>query len=172
MTIQNDVQIRVGQWYERRLHYQHHIGNATKNIRKTQPMQICNYFLVSMDPQQLCNVECFIILEEIVVHSYIVLICFFMAIYSTIDRNVFYIFVSLTKNIGGFTDNKNMSSIEKLAMFLNILAHHEKNRSIKVDYIRSGWSGSIADGRVLQDVVRRTGLKYPKAITIYAIEDI
>uniref|UniRef100_M1CZ11 Uncharacterized protein n=1 Tax=Solanum tuberosum TaxID=4113 RepID=M1CZ11_SOLTU len=41
MTIQNDVQIRVGQWYEIRLHYQHHIGNATKNIRKTQPMQIC-----------------------------------------------------------------------------------------------------------------------------------
>ncbi|KAH0725669.1 hypothetical protein KY284_001534 [Solanum tuberosum] len=99
-----------------------------------------------------------------------------------------------------------MSSIEKLAMFLNILAHQEKNRSIKVDYIRSGWScyllnliqcskmilmtdendlrnlnfiyvllgweGSVADGRVLQDVVRRTGLKYPKAITIYAIEDI
>ncbi|KAH0636005.1 hypothetical protein KY290_036405 [Solanum tuberosum] len=36
-----------------------------------------------------------------------------------------------------------MSSIEKLAMFLNILAHHEKNRSVKVDYIRSGWSGCL-----------------------------
>ncbi|KAM3342865.1 hypothetical protein P3S68_027831 [Capsicum galapagoense] len=35
-----------------------------------------------------------------------------------------------------------MSSSEKLAIFLNILAYHEKNRSIKVDYIRSGWSVS------------------------------
>lgn len=25
-------------------------------------------------------------------------------------------------------------------MFLNILAHYEKNRSIKIDYVRSGWS--------------------------------
>ncbi|KAH0781905.1 hypothetical protein KY290_001503 [Solanum tuberosum] len=90
-----------------------------------------------------------------------------------------------------------MSSTEKLAMFLNILAHHEKNRFIKVDYIRSGWScyllnlircskmimmidgndlrnlnfiyvlpgweGSVANGRVLQDVVvQRNGLKYPR----------
>ncbi|KAG5623723.1 hypothetical protein H5410_008941 [Solanum commersonii] len=78
-----------------------------------------------MDSQQLCDVECFMILEEIVVHSYIVLICFFMAIYSIIpkilshlnvlirdndivcidklrmDRNVFHILASLAKNIGG-----------------------------------------------------------------------
>uniref|UniRef100_M1DH03 Uncharacterized protein n=1 Tax=Solanum tuberosum TaxID=4113 RepID=M1DH03_SOLTU len=40
-------------------------------------------------------------------------------------------------------------------MFLNILAHHEKNRFIKVDYIISGWSvrviGRFAQGP--EDVV-------------------
>ncbi|KAH0706200.1 hypothetical protein KY289_011276 [Solanum tuberosum] len=56
------------------------------------------------------------------------------------DRKAFHNLVLLTKDVGGLTDGKYMSSSEKLAMFLNILAHHEKNRSIKVDYIRSGWS--------------------------------
>ena len=46
------------------------------------------------------------------------------------DRNAFHILASLAKNIRGLTDSKNMSSTEKLAMFLNILAHHEKNMSI------------------------------------------
>ncbi|KAG5600254.1 hypothetical protein H5410_031624 [Solanum commersonii] len=154
-----------------------------------------------MDSQQLCDVECFMILEEIVVHSYIVLICFFMAIYSMLlrnqsrnrrvirycmsakipkilshlnvlirdndivcidklrmDRNAFHILASLAKNIGGLTDSKNMSSTEKLAMFLNILAHHEKNRSVKVDYIRSGWSVSRAFNECLRAILKLTPL--------------
>ncbi|XP_015087738.1 protein ALP1-like isoform X1 [Solanum pennellii] len=152
-----------------------------------------------MDSQQLCDVESFMILEEIVMHSYIVLICFFMAIYSMLlrkqstntrgirycmsaripkilshlnvlirdndivcidklrmDRNAFHILASLAKNIGGLTDSKNMSSTEKLAMFLNILAHHEKNRSIKVDYIRSGWSVSRAFNECLRAILKLT----------------
>ena len=52
------------------------------------------------------------------------------------DRNVFHRLSSLAKNIGGLTDGKNMPSTEKLAMFLNILAHHKKNRFVKVYYIR------------------------------------
>lgn len=47
-----------------------------------------------------------------------------------------------------------MSSSEKLAMFLNILAHHEKNRSIKVDYIRSGWSVSQAFNECLKAILK------------------
>jgi len=47
-----------------------------------------------------------------------------------------------------------MSSSEKLAMFLNILAHHEKNRSIKVDYIRSGWSVSQAFNECLKVILK------------------
>ncbi|KAL3349502.1 hypothetical protein AABB24_022562 [Solanum stoloniferum] len=154
-----------------------------------------------MDSQQLCDVECFMILVEIVVHSYIVLICFFMAIYSMLlrkqsinrrviryymsaripkilsrlnvlirdndivcidklrmDRNVFHILASLAKNIGRLTDSKNMSSTEKLAMFLNILAHHEKNRYVKVDYIRSEWSVSRAFNECLRDILKLTSM--------------
>ena len=160
---------------------------------------IFNWKIGIMDSQQLCDVEFFMILEEIVVHSYIVLICFFMAIYSMLlrkqstnrrgirycmsaripkilshlnvlirdndivcidklrmDRNAFHILASLAKNIGGLTDSKNMSSTEKLAMFLNILAHHEKNRSIKVDYIRSGWSVSRAFNECLRAILKLT----------------
>ncbi|KAG5626068.1 hypothetical protein H5410_011286 [Solanum commersonii] len=72
------------------------------------------------------------------------------------DINVFHILASLAKNIGGLTDSKNMSSIEKLAMFLNILAHHKKNMSIKVDYIRSGWSVSRAFNECLRVILKLT----------------
>ncbi|XP_060182900.1 uncharacterized protein LOC132612834 [Lycium barbarum] len=43
------------------------------------------------------------------------------------DRKAFHILASLATNMGGLTDTNNMSSTEKIAMFLNILAHHEKN---------------------------------------------
>ncbi|WMV48096.1 hypothetical protein MTR67_041481 [Solanum verrucosum] len=68
-----------------------------------------------------------------------------------VDRNVFHILASLAKNIGGLSDSKYMSSIE---MFLNILAHHEKNRSVKVDYIRSGWSVSRAFNECLRAILK------------------
>ncbi|KAH0720279.1 hypothetical protein KY284_005309 [Solanum tuberosum] len=76
------------------------------------------------------------------------------------DRNAFHILASLAKNIGvnGLTDSKNMSSTEKLAMFLNILAHHEKNRSVKVDYIRSGWCVSRAFNECLRVILKLTPL--------------
>nr|XP_004250658.1 protein ALP1-like [Solanum lycopersicum] len=74
------------------------------------------------------------------------------------DRNAFHTLVLLTKDIGGLTDSKSMSCCEKLAMFLNILAHHEKNRSIKVDYIRSGWSISHAFNECLSAILKLTPL--------------
>ncbi|KAM3398321.1 hypothetical protein P3S68_001836 [Capsicum galapagoense] len=74
------------------------------------------------------------------------------------DRNAFHTLSLLTKNVEGLTDGKYMSSSEKLAMFLNILAHHEKNRSIKVDYIRSGWSVSQDFNECLKAILRLTPL--------------
>ncbi|XP_060180692.1 protein ALP1-like [Lycium barbarum] len=74
------------------------------------------------------------------------------------DRKAFHILASLATNIGELTDTNNMSSTEKLAMFLNILAHHEKNRSIKVDYIRSGWSVSQAFNECLRAILKLTPL--------------
>lgn len=43
------------------------------------------------------------------------------------DRNALDILDSLAKNIGGLTDCKNMSSTEKLAMFLNIGSSPEEH---------------------------------------------
>ncbi|KAH0633714.1 hypothetical protein KY284_036500 [Solanum tuberosum] len=66
-----------------------------------------------------------------------------------------------------------MSSSEKLAMFLNILAHHEKNRSIKVDYIRSGWSVSQAFNECLSAILKLAPLLLvnPKPVLEDGIED-
>ncbi|KAH0746619.1 hypothetical protein KY285_008276 [Solanum tuberosum] len=89
------------------------------------------------------------------------------------DRNAFHTLVLLTKDIGGLTDSKSMSSNEKLAMFLNILAHHEKNRSIKVDYIRSGWSVSQAFNECLSAILKLTPLLLvnPKPVLEDEVED-
>ncbi|KAH0694052.1 hypothetical protein KY285_021149 [Solanum tuberosum] len=89
------------------------------------------------------------------------------------DRNAFHKLVLLTKDVGGLTDGKYMSSSEKLAMFLNILAHHEKNRSIKVDYIRSGWSVSQVFNECLRAILKLTSLFLvnPKPILEDEIED-
>ncbi|KAG5596181.1 hypothetical protein H5410_037413 [Solanum commersonii] len=89
------------------------------------------------------------------------------------DRNAFHTLVLLTKDIGGLTDSKSMSSSEKLAMFLNILAHYEKNRSIKVDYIRLGWSVSQAFNECLSAILKLTPLLLvnPKSVLEGEIED-
>ncbi|XP_047262025.1 uncharacterized protein LOC124895688 [Capsicum annuum] len=89
------------------------------------------------------------------------------------DRNAFHTLVLLTKNIGGLSDSKSMSSNEKLAIFLNILAHHEKNRSIKVDYIRSRWSVSQAFNECLCAILKLTPLLLvnPKPILKDETED-
>nr|XP_016463664.1 PREDICTED: uncharacterized protein LOC107786662 isoform X1 [Nicotiana tabacum] len=89
------------------------------------------------------------------------------------DKNSFHTLVLLIKKIGGLTDSKNMSSSEKLAMFLNILAHHEKNGSIKVDYVRSGWSVSQAFNEYLRFVLRLAPLLLvnPKPLLEDEIED-
>ncbi|KAK6773837.1 hypothetical protein RDI58_029076 [Solanum bulbocastanum] len=89
------------------------------------------------------------------------------------DRKTFHNLVLLTKDVGGLTDGKYMSSSEKLAMFLNILAHHENNRSIKVDYIRSGWSVSQVFNECLIAILKLTPLLLvnPKPVHEDEIED-
>ncbi|KAH0705807.1 hypothetical protein KY285_010330 [Solanum tuberosum] len=58
-------------------------------------------------------------------------------------------------------------------MFLNILAHHEKNRSIKVDYIRFGWSISQDFNECLRAILKLTPLLLvdPKPVSEDEIED-
>ena len=58
-------------------------------------------------------------------------------------------------------------------MFLIILAHHEKNRTVKVDYIRSGWSASQAFNECLIVIPKLTPLILvnPKPVLEDGIED-
>ncbi|KAM3202353.1 hypothetical protein P3L10_029977 [Capsicum annuum] len=70
------------------------------------------------------------------------------------DRNSFHTLVLLAKEVGGLTDRKYMSSSEKLAIFLNNLAHRENNRSIKIDYVRLAWSVSEAFNKCLTAILR------------------
>ncbi|XP_070053003.1 uncharacterized protein [Nicotiana tomentosiformis] len=53
------------------------------------------------------------------------------------------------------------------------MAHHEKNRSIKVDYIKSGWSVSQAFNECLSDILKLTPLLLvdPKPVLEDEIED-
>ncbi|KAK4721924.1 hypothetical protein R3W88_012157 [Solanum pinnatisectum] len=90
-----------------------------------------------------------------------------------IDRNSFHTLVLLTKEVGGLTNSKYMSSSEKLAMYLNIFAHHEKNRSIKVDYIRSGWSVSQAFNECLKVILKLAPLLLvnPKTVLEDELDD-
>ena len=47
------------------------------------------------------------------------------------DRHTFYILCRMLKNNGHIKDSRNMLIEEKVALFLNILAHDEKTRIIK-----------------------------------------
>ncbi|XP_016541836.1 protein ALP1-like isoform X2 [Capsicum annuum] len=89
------------------------------------------------------------------------------------DRNAFHTLVLLTKNVGGLADSKSMSSGEKLTIFLNILAHHEKNQSIKFDYIRLGWSVSQSFNECLCAILKLTPflLVNPKPVVGDETED-
>ena len=54
------------------------------------------------------------------------------------DRQTFYKLCKLLREKGGFVGSRKLSPEEMLAMFLNILAHHTKNRVIKFNFKRSG----------------------------------
>ncbi|KAF7808344.1 protein ALP1-like [Senna tora] len=56
--------------------------------------------------------------------------------------------------IGALTPTKNMLVDEQVAMFLNILAHHVKNRVIQFEFRRSGESISRTFNRVLTCIMR------------------
>ncbi|KAG5573853.1 hypothetical protein H5410_063619 [Solanum commersonii] len=148
-----------------------------------------------MDLQHLSTTE-YIILEEIMSQQFlVVLIWLFMAIHghslrrryrhgheiryrmsAQIPKNISHLNCIINdsdSDIGGLTDGKYMSSSEKLAMFLNILTHHEKNKSIKVDYIRFGWSVSQAFNECLRAILKLTPLLLvnPKPVHEDEIED-
>ncbi|KAK3193396.1 hypothetical protein Dsin_024706 [Dipteronia sinensis] len=74
------------------------------------------------------------------------------------DRNAFAMLRDLIKTRGGLLDDGNIIIDEQVASFVNILAHHNKNRNSQ--------EGSATDSRVPQDAItRHNGMKVPFGYT-------
>ena len=82
------------------------------------------------------------------------------------NRHTFTKLCSMLQNLGGLKHTKNMLIDEQVAMFLHILAHHVKNRTIIDRFNRSAESISRHFHNVLNGVIRLQGqlLKNPEPI--------
>ena len=78
------------------------------------------------------------------------------------DRNAFAILCDLLKNHGGLLDDGSVTIEEQVATFINILAHHNKNRSIQVRFYRSGETISRYVHRVLRALLRLEDVLFVK----------
>ncbi|XP_028051140.1 protein ALP1-like [Camellia sinensis] len=73
----------------------------------------------------------------------------------------------------GLSDSKYVLLEEKVAMFLNVIAHDYKNRNIKFNFMRSGQTVSQYFNDVLKAILRLQGvlLKTPEPITANCTDD-
>ena len=69
-------------------------------------------------------------------------------------RNTFAKLCELLKIQGGLIEDGKLMIEEQVAIFLNILAHHKKNRDIQVTYYRSGETISRYFQSVISAVLR------------------
>ena len=83
------------------------------------------------------------------------------------DRRCFWTLCNLVTDIGGLRDTRNVKVEEMVAMFLHILPHDEKSRSMRTDYQRSQETISRHFNNVLGAVLKlwRVLLKSPQPIT-------
>ncbi|KAL0404507.1 UNVERIFIED_CONTAM: hypothetical protein Sradi_2091500 [Sesamum radiatum] len=70
------------------------------------------------------------------------------------SRNAFAKLCLLLQTQGGLEDLRHVPLSSQVAMFLSVLAHHKKNRTVKYDFIRSGRTVSKHFHRVLNTVLR------------------
>ncbi|KAL3532968.1 hypothetical protein ACH5RR_006489 [Cinchona calisaya] len=54
------------------------------------------------------------------------------------DRRTFTMLCEMIRDIGGLRDTRNMTLEEIVAMFVYVLAHHKKNRTVAHKFLRSG----------------------------------
>ncbi|XP_024993963.1 uncharacterized protein LOC112527510 [Cynara cardunculus var. scolymus] len=78
------------------------------------------------------------------------------------DRNAFAILCELLKTRGGLLDDGNVTIEEQVATFVNILAHHTKNRCLQVRFYRSGETISRYVHRVLSALLRLQDILFSK----------
>ncbi|KAJ9535814.1 hypothetical protein OSB04_un001034 [Centaurea solstitialis] len=78
------------------------------------------------------------------------------------DRNVFAILCELLKTRGGLLEDGEVTIEEQVAIFVNILAHHTKNRCLQVRFYRSGETISRYVHRVLSALLRLQDILFTK----------
>lgn len=82
------------------------------------------------------------------------------------DRHTFKRLVIMLQTIGRLKSTRNLAVIEQVAIFLYILAHHQKNRTMKMNFLRSEETVSRYFNKVLNAVLRLQGhlLKAPSPV--------
>ncbi|KAL8488893.1 hypothetical protein ACS0TY_024985 [Phlomoides rotata] len=70
------------------------------------------------------------------------------------DRVAFVRLSNILQSLGGLKNSKYVTAQEKVAMFLSVLAHHTKNRSITFQFRRSGQTVSRYFHSVLRSVLK------------------
>ncbi|KAL1548831.1 hypothetical protein AAHA92_17015 [Salvia divinorum] len=82
------------------------------------------------------------------------------------DRNTFGRLCFLLRQTGELVDGNFVKIEEQIAMFLGVLAHHKKNRVVKFDFWRSGFTVSKYVHAVLRAVLRlhRSFLVVPEPV--------
>ena len=83
------------------------------------------------------------------------------------DRRTFDLLCEMVSDVGGLKGTKNMSLEEIVALFLYVLAHHKKNRTISLLFLRSGETISRQFNNCLLAILKLHGLllKKPEPIT-------
>ncbi|XP_050230424.1 protein ALP1-like [Mercurialis annua] len=89
------------------------------------------------------------------------------------DRRTFFILCEMLRDIGGLQATRNMSLEEIVSIFLYVLSHHQKNRTMCTYFIRSGESVSRHFNRCLKAVLKLHDelLKKPTPITDDCTDD-
>jgi len=70
------------------------------------------------------------------------------------DKHTFLVLCSMLRTVGKLDDSKHVPLEEQVTLFLNILAHHTKNRIAHNAFKRSGWTVSEYFNKVLKGVMR------------------
>ncbi|KAL8481366.1 hypothetical protein ACS0TY_027759 [Phlomoides rotata] len=88
------------------------------------------------------------------------------------DRATFHKLCDMLQSFGGLKSSRRVTVIEKVAMFLSVLAHHTKNRCVKFQFKRSGQTVSKHFHAVLHCVLRMHSLLLvkPQAVTEDSID--
>ncbi|XP_050226172.1 protein ALP1-like [Mercurialis annua] len=82
------------------------------------------------------------------------------------NRRAFYKLCEMLENIGGLKPTRFMLVDEQVGLFLHILSHHQKNRTILTNFQRSGETVSRCFHKVLDATMRLQGhlFKKPKPV--------